>query len=473
MSFRRALMVMIDGARADCFEQLVARGDLPNISRYLIERGSYRRAVTAFPSTTGPAYLPFLTGCLPATCNVPGIRWMEKARYRDGGRRGIRSYVGIETFRINPDITPGIETLFSIFPESYNVFNSVCRDVPFWHNLTRFIRILYWYYAHLTDRWAFVDAAAAAKLLSVIERDFQFGFVVFPGVDEYSHLDDPFGEETRAAYRVVDAAIGKGVHQLKRRGMFDETVWWIISDHGLSSTHTHFCMNRFLESAGRRPLYYPMIHRRRCRAANMMSGNGMTHLYFRHATGWRTPMTMTHLEEESPDLLPRLLEEPAVDLAAVRVADGRIALLCHGGRATIEWVGAQIRYTDHGGDPLQLMGHTGSCHRQFSAEQVLCETADARYPDAAYQLAHLFRSPRTGDVVVSATPGYDLRAEYETPEHRSSHGSLHRDHMIVPLVCNVPLAEGPLRTVDVFPTTLHLMGRAAVRPIDGSVRAVT
>jgi predicted AlkP superfamily phosphohydrolase/phosphomutase len=70
-------------------------------------------------------------------------------------------------------------------------------------------------------------------------------------------------------------------------------------------------------------------------------------------------------------------------------------------------------------------------------------------------------------VVVSATPGYDLRLKYEHPEHKGTHGSLHREHMVVPVISNVKIDTDCLRTVDVFPTYLRLMGRNIPDNIDG------
>ena len=39
MNERRATLFIMDGARPDVFDYLAARGDLPNISRYVLERG--------------------------------------------------------------------------------------------------------------------------------------------------------------------------------------------------------------------------------------------------------------------------------------------------------------------------------------------------------------------------------------------------------------------------------------------------
>jgi hypothetical protein len=97
-------------------------------------------------------------------------------------------------------------------------------------------------------------------------------------------------------------------------------------------------------------------------------------------------------------------------------------------------------------------------------------TFETAHPDALVQIAQLFRSARAGDLVVSAMPGYDLRERYEHPEHLSSHGALHSGHMIVPVASNVPLAEGPLRTADIFATVLRHLGRDTPPGIDGVSR---
>lgn len=44
-------------------------------------------------------------------------------------------------------------------------------------------------------------------------------------------------------------------------------------------------------------------------------------------------------------------------------------------------------------------------------------TAGERQPDAAFALTSLFASERTGDLLVSAATGFDLRTNSEWPEH--------------------------------------------------------
>lgn len=464
--YQRCLMILADGAREDCFRDLLLKGALPNIERELVRNGSLLKGVTAFPSTTGPAYFPFLTGCFPGTLNVPGIRWFDKEAYANPKKKMVkfRSYVGIETFLINRDMRPG-PTAFSLLEDSYSIFNSVCRGAGN-RNLTKIMRIWYWYYAHLTDRWDFVDRVALGKTLKAIEKGFRFLFVVFPGIDEYSHLAHPFHEKTIQQYRFLDDAVGTIVAKLKAKGEWETTQLWIVSDHGLSATHTHFCVNTFLERRGLNPFFYPKVfHRRGKKVANMVSGNGMTHLYFKNGKDWAAATTREEIEKISPGILCALAAEPAVDIVAMRNGGGGVDILSRRGEGRVEWNGEGLRYRVLEKDPFGFFPSTSTL--LHSCTSTLQNTIDTDYPDALWQIASLFRAPRTGDVVLSASPGYDLRLQYEVPEHKGSHGSLHREHMLVPVATNVPLSQEVCRTVDVFPTFLKEMGREIPEGIDG------
>lgn len=456
-------MILADGAREDCFRDLLNQGALPHIERELLQRGSFLKGVTVFPSTTGPAYFPFLTGCFPGTMNVPGIRWFDKDSFANPKKKMVkfRSYVGLETFLINSDMSPN-PTAFDLLDRSYSIFNSVCRGAGK-RNLTKIMRIWYWYYAHLTDRWEFLDQIALRKTLKAIEEDFNFLFVVFPGIDEYSHLAHPFHEQTIAQYRFLDRAVGEMVARLKAKGWWDETILWIVSDHGLSQTHTHFCVNTFLEARGLPVFYYPKVfHRRGKKVANMVSGNGMTHLYFKNGKEWAGPAPREEIEKINPKILTDLVAEPAVDIVALRCADGSVDVLSKRGEAKLKWNGKTLSYAVKGTDPFGFPSSTPTLLHSNTSTLL-----DTDYPDAPWQIASLFKSSRTGDLVLSAAPGFDLRLKYEEPEHKGSHGSLHREHMLVPVVTNAKLPAEICRTADVFPTLLRLMSKEIPSGMDG------
>ena len=74
----RCIILVADGGRADLTKRLLEEGRLPNIKRHITDRGCYRTALSVFPSTTGPAHIPFVSGIHPGTANVPGYRWLSR-----------------------------------------------------------------------------------------------------------------------------------------------------------------------------------------------------------------------------------------------------------------------------------------------------------------------------------------------------------------------------------------------------------
>ena len=85
------------------------------------------------------------------------------------------------------------------------------------------------------------------------------------------------------------------------------------------------------------------------------------------------------------------------------------------------------------------------------------------YPDALGRLWGCLHSPRCGDVVLSATPGYTFGEVSGGYHAASDHGSLHAsDSNVFVLASGLP--EGlaaPRRITDVAPTLLEYFGSGA------------
>jgi hypothetical protein len=124
--------------------------------------------------------------------------------------------------------------------------------------------------------------------------------------------------------------------------------------------------------------------------------------------------------------------------------------------------GDRYRYTRRDGDPLGIGSDVDA-----DADDAFDATRGGDYPDAIVQIATLAGSSRAGDIILSAAPGWDFRSRYEPIPHRSAHGALHRDHMMVPLLMNRRAARTPRRTTDVFASALDALGVAAPSRIDG------
>lgn len=462
--FERCVFLLFDGARPDILEELVARGKLPNIAKVFLEEGEFRYATSAFPTTTGPAYFPFLTGCLPGTCNIPGIRWLDRAVFSVGrwNTKAVRSYVGLESYLMNRDLSPDVRTLFELLRPSRAIFSVADRGVSSPANGTRLLRTLFGFYAKFSHHWALMDRAAEFLMLRAIARELRFLFVVFYGIDEVSHLSDPNSPKTLEAYLRVDRALGRLKSALQKRGLDETTLLVATSDHGMTQTTRHLELWKVPENKDFKTLYYPMIHRRNVRAACMVSGNAMANLYFRNGSSWEEPVF--HRDVERWGFLEELLSRPEIDQVITRRGEGEVVVSSRRGRAVLKEDGRRLHYQQQGGDPFGFE----KLPEEMTWQESLDRTFRTKYPDALLQAAQLFRSSRTGDIVVTAAPGYDLRDRHEIPEHFSSHGSLVREHMMVPLMFNTKLkSRRNARTADVFPTVLELLGEPVPGHLDG------
>jgi hypothetical protein len=144
---------------------------------------------------------------------------------------------------------------------------------------------------------------------------------------------------------------------------------------------------------------------------------------------------------------------PAIDLVASKQGPSTVEVRRAARRADIVAGAKGFSYRLRDGNPLGIDPFEDLC--DAAAHE---RTSGSEYPDGVVQLARLVLAERSGDLVVSASPGWDLRRRYEPINHVSSHGALHAAHMLVPLVGNRRMPEIPRRTADLYPALLNALG---------------
>jgi hypothetical protein len=181
----------------------------------------------------------------------------------------------------------------------------------------------------------------------------------------------------------------------------------------------------------------------------MVSGNGATHVYILDA-------------ERRAELVEQLIRLPGVALAAYRNARDGVVIARGHLRARVTEHDGLVTYEPLLGDPLGL-----GCQTMQDDRELLARSLTTEFPDAPRQLLQLMSSSRSGDVVLAAERGADFRGPWELPAHRSGHGSLIADHMLVPIASSLTLPEAPVRTVDLMPTMLEALGVPIPDGLDG------
>ncbi|MFD0794361.1 alkaline phosphatase family protein [Mucilaginibacter litoreus] len=458
-SKKRVLFYLVDGAHAEVLPELIEQGHLPNIKK-IIDEGTYRKATTCFPSTTGPAYLPFLTGHFPGTMDITGIRWFDKKEFKRTrfNKMAMRSYCGPEAAWFNTDMPADKPTLFELLGESYNLYNMITRNVPDEYDLGKKGKGPLYMRAHFKLRHHPVDIQGHSRVMEMLNsgKDFDFLFAVFPSVDWDSHYHHIRDERTVEAYKIVDRSLGEVRAKLEEQGRWNDTLFVMTSDHGLTPTTKHLDLGDWMTAQGLKAVYYPVIWKRNPKSAVFISGNSFGAIHLLNHKGDEVLRESGIIEAMGADKLQLLVKEDAVDFAIYR-GDEENTFIVHNrdGKAKIAVKDNVFTYEPLTADVLKYGGKIeANGHRD-----ILAKTFETDYPDAVFQIYQLFRSRRAGDIVISAAIGYDLRDFWEYPEHKGSHGSLHRHHIHVPLIYNQKgWKDHPARTADLFDSILKWKG---------------
>jgi arylsulfatase A-like enzyme len=292
-------------------------------------------------------------------------------------------------------------------------------------------------------------------------------------------MDGPFSPRVREGYRAFDRTVGQLSARLRARGHLERTLIAMGADHGHSPVMNHFDLEGFFERRGLRTLYYGKQVKRwfGCDAAVMVGGNAIAHVYLRGA-GWMSGETGVERLAKHPGLIDDLLAEPGVDILAWNGENGTVHVRSRRGAADVRLDDGHVTYHPRGGDPFgygelpsrmtrhEAIGY-GELPSRMTRHEAIQLTQHTTYPDGIVQVAQIFGASRSGDLIVTSTPTWDLRAHGDHHLHRSGHGSLHRDHMAVPFAINHPFDTDAVRTVDAFPTILGLMGEPTPGDIDG------
>ena len=471
---RQLVMVVADGARSDTLFGAMDAGHLPALSR-LRDDGSAHSISSVFPSVTGPAYTPFLMGLHPGRAGVPGIRWWDRARSTTSWPGYSRSYVGFEALRADTDLTLDHRTLFEYADRPLGAFTPHGRGLGKAQRIGADalfgLRMGWTHFRGDLPGWLALDRQLGRMTAERIRRDRpDVAFLAHPGIDKLSHQLGHDAPEVLDAMRTVDATVAMIRADAERDGRWEEMEIWIVSDHGHSPVRHHEDLADLLRSLGVRTIAHPWTFTGGRDAAVMVSGNAMAHVYLELN---RSDRPWWHaLSERWQWLVERLLERDSVDLLMLPHSAHEVEVHARGrGTARVVYdADHRYHYLPDGGDPLGIRAAVGvdRLRAGFSAAESHAASHATDYPDALVQIIALAGAARSGEILLSAARDWDFRAKYEPIPHLSSHGALHREHMMVPLVMSRAAVREPLRTVDVLPSVLAALGHAVPAGLDGT-----
>ena len=414
---------------------------------------------TVFPSVTGPAYAPFLMGEHPGHVGLPGLRWFDRSRQVTGWPHYTRSYIGSEMRKVDRDLTPERPTAFERAGGGLAMMNMIGRGLPHRSRLTDSVRFAlragWTHFRGDVAGWLDVDRALGAQMLDRVTRERPpFTYASFCGVDKTSHSVGHRAPIVRKALRVMDEFVANVTAVAHRDGWGDGLGLFVVSDHGHVDVTGHDDLADLFRDAGLRVIAHPKVYGvRDPEMAVMVSGNAMAHLFVelheRRRPWWPS---LTDRWNETAEML---VARPSLDLLLLPHSETAVEVRGGGGRgsAMVQRTGDAYSYQPQTGDPLGL----GEVH-DASADECWDRSMATDYPDAVVQILALNDCNRCGDLILSATRDWDYRGRYEPIPHRSSHGALHRDHMLVPMLSNLPATAPYRRTTEVFHRAMAHLG---------------
>ncbi|HOY68102.1 MAG TPA: alkaline phosphatase family protein [Candidatus Ozemobacteraceae bacterium] len=474
----KVLFILLDGCRADTFNRLCDQGRTPTLA-WLRDHGlAVDHAVSVWPSTTGPAYAPFICGTYPFQSNLTGIRQY----LRSSGT--YRSYCGTDVKKITDDLSRDYPTVFELLPrDSLALVAMLDRGAR-----RNFNPPLDYFLKNMRGKYIECDLAIHRKLEKELGKGLpRFTFVSFHGPDAVGHRTGTDGAAYDEAVINLDGIVAKLIAWLKAHGELERTTIVISADHGSQSTSKSGDLAPVLsamglkvrDAIGRSTFGYNFDKKGHAEENDVIvcvSGNACVQLYLKGRPdaslegmpSFRVRPTLAEMRQyrrgsdarEIGDVIGALLAQPCVGFLAVRDGRARYRVLSGSGEAVITREGDRLGYkVVSGTDPLQM----GVPARKVSDGRLVQERKWLRmtcldpYPDAVFQISQLLEAENSGDIIVNAAPGYEPWHEGQ----KGVHGGLDAAQIKVPLVLwgrGVPPGRLPCaRTVDLYVTMLKLM----------------
>jgi hypothetical protein len=465
----RLLLAVIDGCKPSMLERAVQRGEAPVIAA-VMERGSYvPELCAAFPSVTPVCATAIATGTLQDRHLIAGMNWWSRderryveygSSFRAARKLGIARQLTDTVYNLNgAHLNPDVATVYESLDDAgvrtagttYLVYrgrheHAVSRETA----LTRLAGTLFrkpvlgpreLFYA---DIFASRQTGCRSQMGLPGIRDqhsgcvgawlaardlYDFLLLSLPDNDTHSHKNGPHAQATSIAaadeqlLRVAEAAGG-----LDR---FLESHAVIIC-----ADHSHAAVERTID------LRAAFDDWEVAGPGGSAAGDAELAL----CPNQRAAMVYGLVEEARADVVPRVVaaaaEVPGVDVIAWRDGD----------RAAVRGPGrGELRFAPGGAGALRD-ARGGAWTVQGDLEALAASTSDgafasADYPDALRRIWAALTCPTSGDVLLSAAPGYEF-PDWGGAHHvgGGSHGSLHHSDSLGALAFSgveAPAGTGP------------------------------
>ena len=259
---RHVIGFLFDGMNPNVMHDMVASGEAPNLARLIGMGTSFAHgAMASLPTVTLANHTGILTGCFPGHHGILHNAWFDRASAKQVITNSPATWVNSMQF-----LDPEVDTIHSVVKRSmpgavtisvnepcdsyadYSTFGVVRSggsldrapgpdDLP--HSTERFVRPSKDY------RWSSrTDHTAVDQFRGIWSGSFQgrewplptFSWVNFTLTDAAFHEGGPHSEIAAASVRDTDARLGEILAAVEAAGVWDETAFFLVADHGMEET---------------------------------------------------------------------------------------------------------------------------------------------------------------------------------------------------------------------------------------------
>jgi Type I phosphodiesterase / nucleotide pyrophosphatase len=460
---RKVVLAVIDSLKPEMLDAAIADGRAPALAA-LVDRGTYiRDCISTFPSVTPVASAAIATGTGPGEHNIPSMNWFHRGeeRYIEYGSSfsatrafGVVRSLFDTVYNMNmAHLSRARKTVFEHLDDAgirtacttYLIYRGRTRHDPSGESVYRRIgEVLQFrhpvygarelFYADLFDSRN-TGCTSALGLPGqrdqhtgcvgayLVEHDL-FDFLLFslPDNDTHSHRVGPEGQVSSIAD--ADRALERIMHVAGGVEAFlEEHAVIVMSDH--SQTKVEAALNLADVFSSWRVLLPADPAPSEAEVALCPSA--------------RSGMVYVLDESRKKELVPAVVEA----LGGVDGVD--LVISRRDGHAVVGSERGELRFAP-GGGLVDGRGRSWSVKGEHAALELEVSDGQVRsdvYPDALGRLWSALECPHAGDVLLSASPGFDL-VDWGGAHHvgGGSHGSLHRDDSEgVLLLCGIDAPE--------------------------------
>ncbi|MFH0830742.1 MAG: alkaline phosphatase family protein [Parcubacteria group bacterium] len=417
---QRLVFLLVDGISTATLETLLDNGQLPTMARLRKEGAYHGNVVASFPTVSGPAHVPLLTGVRPTSIDLIGHNQFVRSEGR------LENY--LLHYRLLDRKLAKHDSLYKHFNDSVSVGEPVRVGAKAYRkNLFS-----------LAD-WARIKGPANGYVLRTVVHEYRRGRDL---IVAWLHETDGLAHRSPRRANIAES-LARLDHWLARflREIDENTLVLLTSDHGMEWTNTQqFVVPKALAAAG--------LARQRYRY--FLDGGAFCQIYLKSNGNYVARQD----EQVVGSLAAKLTCHPEIDLMAYRRAnaeDYATVVLNARGRAVITKAGALYRYfVESGQDPLRYLDGPkgGDISSGLPAEDCHLATATSAYPDGFYQLYELLNAASSGDLILTAASGISFNAL----TRYAVHGGLQRGQSVTFVLANKPFSQGQtepcLRTSD-------------------------